>query len=80
AQLGKLDPMLRRMRSRHKMMFKTLSKTSKLRISPHNDLDNAVGLTVIFDTPEEAKAFATNSGVERLIDTGRHVYTNWEPV
>ena len=21
-----------------------------------------------------------NSGVERLIDTGRHVYTNWQPI
>ena len=25
-------------------------------------------------------AFATQSGVERLIDTGRHVYTNWVPI
>jgi dTDP-4-amino-4,6-dideoxygalactose transaminase len=80
AQLPKLEPMLRRMRTRHKLMFETLSKSDKLRISPHNDPANAVALTVIFDTPEEAEAFATNKGVERLIDTGRHVYTNWEPV
>jgi hypothetical protein len=37
-------------------------------------------MSVIFDRPEDAKAFASNSGVERLIDTGRHVYTNWEPI
>jgi dTDP-4-amino-4,6-dideoxygalactose transaminase len=80
AQLPKLDPLLRRLRKRHTMMTKHLSRISKLRISPHNDPDNAVGLTVIFDRPEDAKAFATQRGVERLIDTGRHVYTNWQPI
>jgi dTDP-4-amino-4,6-dideoxygalactose transaminase len=80
AQLPKLDPLLQRLRKRHMMMTKYLSKTTKLRISPHNDPANAVGLTVIFDRPEDAKAFATQSGVERLIDTGRHVYTNWVPI
>ena len=80
AQLPKLDPLLRRLRKRHTMMTKYLSRTTKLRISPHNDPANAVGLSVIFDRPEDAKAFATNAGVERLIDTGRHVYTNWQPI
>jgi dTDP-4-amino-4,6-dideoxygalactose transaminase len=80
AQLPKLDPLLQRLRRRHTMMTKYLSRTTKLRISPHNDPANAVGLTVIFDRPEDAKAFATQSGVERLIDTGRHVYTNWVPI
>jgi dTDP-4-amino-4,6-dideoxygalactose transaminase len=80
AQLPKLDPLLQRLRRRHTMMTKYLSRTKKLRISPHNDPANAVGLTVIFDRPEDAKAFATQSGVERLIDTGRHVYTNWVPI
>jgi dTDP-4-amino-4,6-dideoxygalactose transaminase len=80
AQLPKLDPLLKRLRKRHKVMAGTLAKSPRLRISPHNDPDNAVGLSVIFDKPEEAQAFATQSGVERLIDTGRHVYTNWEPV
>jgi dTDP-4-amino-4,6-dideoxygalactose transaminase len=80
AQLPKLDPLLRRLRRRHTMMTRYLSRTSKFRISPHNDPANAVGLTVVFDRPEQAKAFAANSGVERLIDTGRHVYTNWQPI
>lgn len=80
AQLPKLDPLLGRLRRRHVMMTKYFSETDKLRISPHNDPQNAVGLTVIFERPEEAKVFATQRGVERLIDTGRHVYTNWQPV
>jgi dTDP-4-amino-4,6-dideoxygalactose transaminase len=80
AQLPRLDPLLRRLRKRHRLMTETLSKSPKLKISPHNDPENAVGLSVIFERAEDAKAFATRRGVERLIDTGRHVYTNWEPI
>jgi hypothetical protein len=42
AQLPKLEPLMRRLRARHKMMTKLLSKSTKFRISPHNDPDNAV--------------------------------------
>jgi dTDP-4-amino-4,6-dideoxygalactose transaminase len=80
AQLPRLDPLLRRLRTRHTAMTKHFARSKKLRISPHNDPENAVGLSVIFDRPEKAKAFAELAGVERLIDTGRHVYTNWIPV
>ena len=80
AQLPKLDPLLQRLRKRHTLMTGYFSKTNKLRISPHNDPENAVSMTVIFDREQDAKAFAANSGVERLIDTGRHVYTNWQPI
>jgi dTDP-4-amino-4,6-dideoxygalactose transaminase len=80
AQLQRLDPFLRRLRKRHTMMARILSRSKKLRISPHNDPPNAVGLTVIFERPEEAKAFAKQAGVERLIETNRHVYSNWVPV
>jgi hypothetical protein len=55
-------------------------KLTKLLGVMHNDQSNAVGLTVTFDRPEDAKAFAAQRGVERLIDTGRHVYTNWIPI
>ena len=80
AQLSRLDPYLRRLRARRKVFADALAKSRSLRISTHNDPDSAVGLSVIFDSPEDAKAFATHRGIERLIDTGRHVYTNWEPV
>lgn len=80
AQISKLDPLLKRLRSRHGILASALAKTTKLRVSPHNDPDNAVGLSVILDTVENAKAFANQRGVERLIDTGRHVYTNWIPI
>lgn len=80
AQISKLDPLLKRLRSRHAILANALSKTTRLRVSPHNDPDNAVGLSVILDSVDEAKAFAGQRGVERLIDTGRHVYTNWIPI
>jgi hypothetical protein len=61
-------------------MIKYLSRSPKLRISPHNDSSSAVGLSVIFKRSEDAKVFATQRGVERLIDTDRHVYTTWVPI
>jgi dTDP-4-amino-4,6-dideoxygalactose transaminase len=80
AQLPRLDPLLRRLRNRRTTLAKYLSRSGKLRISPHNDPSSAVGLSVIFKRREDAKAFATQRGVERLIDIRRHVYTNWVPV
>jgi dTDP-4-amino-4,6-dideoxygalactose transaminase len=80
AQLPRLDPFLGRLRKRHAVITKYLSRSKKLRISKHNDPGNAVALSVIFERPEQAEAFAKKAGVERLIDTGRHVYTNWVPV
>jgi dTDP-4-amino-4,6-dideoxygalactose transaminase len=80
AQLPKLDPLLRRLRKRHTIMTKYLSRSKKLQISPHNDPANAVGLSVIFDDAKDATAFATQAGVQRLIDSGRHVYINWLPI
>jgi hypothetical protein len=35
---------------------------------------------VLFDDPEEAKSFAEMRGVERLLDTDRHVFTNWDAI
>jgi len=80
AQLSRLDPFLRRLRKRHTVMHESLSKARKGRVSPHNDLSSAAGLSMIFDSAEEAKHFARFTGVEHLADTGRHLYTNWVPL
>jgi dTDP-4-amino-4,6-dideoxygalactose transaminase len=80
AQLPRLDRVLGRLKARRKAFAETLSKSRSLKLSPHNDPDGAVGLSVIFDEPEAAAAFAKQRGVQRLIDSGRHVYTNWEPI
>jgi dTDP-4-amino-4,6-dideoxygalactose transaminase len=80
AQLSRLDPLMQRLRKRRAVMTKYLSRSPRLRISPHNDAASAVGLSVIFEQSEDAKAFATQKGVQRLIDTDRHIYTNWVPI
>ncbi|MDO5759138.1 MAG: DegT/DnrJ/EryC1/StrS family aminotransferase [Rhodobacterales bacterium] len=80
AQLSRLDPLLERMRVRHSIIAEAFENLDHCRLSPHNDPENAVALSVIFDTPEQAKAFAETRGAERLIDTDRHVFTNWEAV
>jgi dTDP-4-amino-4,6-dideoxygalactose transaminase len=79
AQLSRLDPLLRRLRSHREIMVNRLSGGKAMKISPHHDPENAVGLTVIFERVQDAQQFARRRGVERLIETGRHVYTNWEP-
>jgi len=80
AQLPRLDPLLRRLSRRRAMMTKYLATSKGFRISPHNDPANAIGLTVIFDDADRAKNFAAHRGVQRLIDTHRHIYTNWIPI
>lgn len=81
-QLKRLDPMIARMRERYDVMKEILSKNKRLRIGPHNDVSNAAGLHVIFETSDDAKQFAEENrrGVYRLYDSSRHVYTNWQPV
>lgn len=81
-QLRRLDPLIARMRRRHRLMSRILARSDAFRLGPHNDPDNAVGLHVVFDTAGEAEAFAAKHrrGVYRLYDSSRHVYTNWRPV
>lgn len=79
-QLARLDRQLERRAARRRMIIDEVVGVRGLRVSPHNDPPNAIGLTVEFDDPERAAAFATGAGVNRLIDTGRHVYTNWQSI
>lgn len=80
SQLQKLDPLLSRLRRRYDMVAETFDNLPGARVSPHNDPDNAMGLTVLFDDPQEARAFGETKGVERLLDTDRHVFTNWDAI
>ncbi|WP_159586717.1 DegT/DnrJ/EryC1/StrS family aminotransferase [Chelativorans xinjiangense] len=81
-QLAKLDPMIRRMRKRYRLMSRILASSPAFRVGPHNDVENAVGLHLIFESAEEAERFAGRNrrGVYRLYDSSRHVYTNWVPI
>jgi dTDP-4-amino-4,6-dideoxygalactose transaminase len=79
-QLAKLGPRMERLRRRRAAVASALATAPGIRISPHHDPDNAVTLSVMFDTPEEATRFASEGGAYCLHDNSKHVYTNWEPI
>ncbi len=81
-QLRTLDKKLEVRKARRRYWQDQLSGPlgKGMQMSPHNDPENAVSATIRFDDPEEARAFAQRRGVERLIDTERHVYTNWKSI
>jgi dTDP-4-amino-4,6-dideoxygalactose transaminase len=76
-QLRKLDDQLAR---RHAQRQAVIDRLSRLTPSPHHDPDAAAGVTFYFDDPDGARAFGNGPGVNLLINTGRHVYTNWQSV
>ncbi|QOG06472.1 aminotransferase class I/II-fold pyridoxal phosphate-dependent enzyme [Aureimonas sp. OT7] len=80
-QLKKVGPMLERMRKRRAMMAEILSGSSSFCVTPHNDSDNAVSLTLLAPSKEAAVELQARRGVwNRLRDSSKHVYTNWEPI
>jgi dTDP-4-amino-4,6-dideoxygalactose transaminase len=81
-QLQRLDGILEGLRVRRALLAELLARSAAFRISPHNDPAHAVALSILFATVKEAKEFADRHKdlVGRPIDTGRHVYTNWEPL
>jgi dTDP-4-amino-4,6-dideoxygalactose transaminase len=81
-QLARLDAQIERRRQRRELLVEGLknSSLSGFTVSPHNDEPNAAGLAILFDDPRAAEAFGERKGARRLIDTGRHVYTNWQSI
>lgn len=81
-QLKKLDGILSRLRRAHNTLRELLSDTFSF--APSNDSDGDCGTTLAFrfETEEAARKFATSEGIYGTlpIDTGKHVYTNWEPI
>ena len=78
-QLAGLDAQLARRRKHRGIVLESLASQvgRDLRPVPHHDPARAAGLALEFGTPDAAVEFGSNRGVHRLIDTGRHVYTNW---
>lgn len=81
-QLKRLDAQLARRRQRRQSLIDALAANSRhgCRVSLHHDPSDAAGLALLFDDPAEAKTFGELKGARRLIDTGRHVYTNWQSI
>ncbi|MFM9847912.1 MAG: DegT/DnrJ/EryC1/StrS family aminotransferase [Hyphomicrobiaceae bacterium] len=81
-QISRLDKKLKRRRDRRKYWLDKLSGPfgNGMKVSPHNDPESAVAISVHFDDPEAARAFGSQRGISRLIDTDRHIYTNWRSI
>ena len=79
-QLSRLDPLMERLRERRTLFAQALSGIPGCRVSPHHDPQSAAGLAVLFDDDSAAQRFGQSRGAQRLIETDRHVFTNWEAV
>ncbi|WP_246107009.1 DegT/DnrJ/EryC1/StrS family aminotransferase [Pseudonocardia kunmingensis] len=81
-QLARIDAQLARRRDRRRRVLDRVagSSWSGVTVAPHHDPDAAVGLALTFDDPAQARAFGALRGARRLLDSGRHVYANWQPV
>ena len=86
AQMERIDEMLDRMRG-HKRHLLKIGEDAGLTSIKNNSLDYECGthLGFIFDGETSARAFASQmkESVGRAflpIDTGRHVYTRWDPI
>jgi len=81
-QLRRLDGFLKGLRVRRAILAELLAKSARFRVCPHHDPAHAVAISILFPTVAEAQAFVARhpAAVGRPIDTGRHVYTNWEPL
>ncbi|MCX6983630.1 MAG: DegT/DnrJ/EryC1/StrS family aminotransferase [Lentisphaerae bacterium] len=79
-QLKRLDKIIGKLQEGRKIITDVFAGKNKFKVVAHNDESNAVGVAIIFDTLEEALAFKEKNGMGLLIESGRHVYTNWEPL
>lgn len=80
-QLRRLDGILSDLRRIRKRFEQELSDAG-LRIAPNNDPEGDCGVVVAFQFDSEARArgFADKTGGWLPIDSGKHVYSNWEPL
>ena len=87
-QLTRLEGILRKLRANQAAIRQTLAKSARFQLSPSNELAGDCGCTVpvLFGTVQEAQEFVKfaadkyPAGCYRPIETGRHVYTNWDPI
>ncbi len=86
-QLRKINGLLRSTRAQRARIMKAVANHPKLRSIKHNDLQGACSTIagLRFRDEERARAFMDRLGQEGQdswtpIDSGRHVYSNWEAI
>ena len=80
-QLKKLDGIVSDLRKNKKLLCEALG--GKARLIPTNDPDGetAMNCMLMFDSEDKARRFAdVAGGVTLPIDTGKHVYSNWDVI
>lgn len=82
AQLDRIDGMLNRMRKQKKRILMETADVGGLRPIKANSLDDECGTHVgyLLPTAELAQEFSRETGGFIAANTGRHVYTNWDPI
>ncbi len=79
-QLKRLDGIIAKLKNQREIIAEVFAKTEQFQIARHNSPDDAIGLVITFDSPKAALEFKEKHQLGLLIDSGRHVYTNWEPL
>jgi dTDP-4-amino-4,6-dideoxygalactose transaminase len=85
-QLRRLDGIVKTLRARKAPMAAILARARSFRLSPCNDPAGDCGthLPLLFESEKAACAFVARHKqacyLFRPFDTGRHVYSNWEPI
>jgi len=80
-QLGRIDGLIRTLRRQKKRILRETARTGLVPIR-HNSLDHECGTHVMymFPTGGQADEFARLTGGVVAGKTGRHVYTEWDPI
>ncbi|KKL74165.1 hypothetical protein LCGC14_2067640, partial [marine sediment metagenome] len=85
-QLKRLDKILARLRARQAAMREVLAGSTRFALNPSNEIEGDCGssLPLLFETGKDALAFMgrhkSRVGLMRPYDTGKHVYSRWEPI
>lgn len=81
-QLGRLDGIISDLRRVKNTILSALDDTPGIRPAPRHDPDGECATTMAFsfDSEEEARGFAAGADGWLPIDSGKHVYSNWEPL
>ena len=86
-QLARLDGILEDLRREKSVMVEELSGEGAFDLNPVNDVRGDCGTTlaILFESPNMARDFITKLGEAGIgsstpIDSGRHVYENWDPI
>ncbi|MBP0990821.1 MAG: DegT/DnrJ/EryC1/StrS family aminotransferase [Oscillospiraceae bacterium] len=82
-QLKKLDGILTDLRAIKAKLMESIGEGKDYRFIPSNDIKGDCGTTLAFNFDSEAKARKFAGAVEGTwlpIDSGKHVYINWDPI